>query len=75
MSDLAKGQIGPEASYDLRLENGNLIFDLKYQGQDAGAGVSVSISSSSFLDKLEKLIPGQIDDAVIEMLKVVLGRL
>lgn len=67
--DLVKGDIGPEAHYDLKMENGLLKLAVDYKGAEVGAGASVSIEPGLFLDKLKGLIPGQIDDAVIELLK------
>ncbi len=67
--DLAQGQIGSEASYDVKLTNGKLVLTASYAGLEAGASVSVSVEPGLFLDKLKAVIPGQIDDAVIELLK------
>lgn len=40
-----------------------------YDGKGVNAGVYVDIESDYFLDKLAKAIPGEVDDAVIGMLK------
>lgn len=70
MSELLKGDAGP-VSYDLELIEGKLkisVGSMKLEGVEAGLSVSVDVSH--FLDKLKAVIPGQIDDAVIEALKL-----
>lgn len=69
MSDLIQGEAGP-VSYDLALVEGKLIVTVgsaKLEG--VAVNVSVSVDATHFLDKLAALIPGKIDDAVIEAIK------
>lgn len=73
--ELVHGAIGAEASYDLKMEAGLLKLSVSYKGNEAGASASVSLEPGLFLDKLKALIPGQIDDAVIELLKSALKAL
>lgn len=72
MGELVQEQLGPEAKLDLKLEGGKLILSVVYEGKEAGASMGVSLEPGLFLDKLKGLIPGQIDDAVIELIKAAL---
>ena len=67
--DIVQGQVGPEASYDLKMEGGQLKLSANYKGVQAGASASISVEPGLFLDKLKALIPGQLDDALIELVK------
>lgn len=69
MSELLDGQLGPETNYDLSLENGKLTLSVKYDGTQTGAELKVSLKADAFIDKLKTLIPGKIDDMVLDLLK------
>jgi hypothetical protein len=67
--DLVKGDAGP-VSYDLELVEGKLkisVGSAKLEGVEVA--LAVSVDASHFLDKLKGIIPGTIDDAVIDALK------
>lgn len=69
MSELVKGDVGP-VSYDLELVEGKIkisVGSAKLEGVDVA--LSVSVNASLFLDKLKVIIPGTIDDAVIDAIK------
>lgn len=66
---IAEGQLGHEAGYDIELVDGSLKISSKYEGKGGGAQVSVFIKAEYFLDKLAEAVPGKIDDAVIALLK------
>jgi len=68
MSDLVEIKKG-EASLDLDFKEGKLRLSVSYDGKGADAGLFVDLDPDYFLDKLKAVIPGQIDDAIIEMLK------
>lgn len=73
MSDLLKGDMGPVA-YDLAIEGGKLKVSLgsqKLNGVDVE--LSVSLDASLLLDKLKALIPGSIDDVVIDAIKAAIA--
>ena len=69
MGDLAQGQIGPEAKYDVKFEGGKLVAELNYEGALLGAGLNIHIGADQVINAIEKAIPGQIDDAVLELIK------
>src|SRR6188508_1810609 len=62
-------QLGPEAKAVMKLEGGKVILGLEYAGKQASAGLSVSMDVEQYLDLLKGIIPGQIDDAVIDVLE------
>ena len=67
--ELLKQELGPEVDFDLKLVNGNLVIELKYEGMGGVATVSAGVTTDYFMDKLAALIPGTIDDAVIGLIK------
>lgn len=69
MTDLASGQVGPEANYKLSLEEGKVVVALNYTGAQADASLMVKLNAESFIDQLAAMIPGKIDDAIFAMLK------
>lgn len=73
--EIAKGSLGAEVNYDLKMLDGMLQVMAVYKGEQTGASVSVSVDPSKFLDKLKELIPGSVDDVVIELMKSALKAL
>lgn len=69
MTDLANVQKG-EGNLSLKIENGKVMVELKYDGKQADASLTVSLDSDQYLDMLAEAIPGTIDDTVIALLKV-----
>lgn len=67
--ELAAGELGPEAKYDVKLEAGKLVVSAKYDGAETDAEIKISIDAGMFMDKLAAVIPGEIDDAIIAVLK------
>ena len=57
---------------EVKFEKGMIIANSKLASKGVKANVEVVIESDYFLDELAKKIPGQIDDAVINMLKLAL---
>ena len=70
--DLGSGQIGAEGSWEIDLTGGNVILSSKYQGTSGGAELKANIDVGFLLDELAKKIPGQIDDAILGLLKAAL---
>ena len=68
-------EISKEAKFDLQIKQGKLILALNYDGAQVDAGVSVAVGVDLFLDKLAEKIPGQLDDAVIAVIKGALNAL
>lgn len=72
MMELVNEQIGAEAKVDVKVEKGVIRVEFAYDGKGGGAGLFATISTDYFLDKLAAAIPGQIDDAVIGIIKAAL---
>lgn len=65
-------KIGTEGDIDVKLAGGFVTIEAKYAGSETQASASVSISVDKLLDKLAAKIPGQVDDAVIAVMKAAL---
>lgn len=57
-----------KGEFQISIEGGNV--KLMYDGK--GMDVSLVLEGEYFLDKLAEAIPGQVDDAVIELIKAAL---
>ena len=68
-TDLVAGEIGPEAKYDVKIVDGKIVMAVKYDGAEADAELLVKIEAGMFVDKLAAAIPGQIDNAILAVLK------
>lgn len=68
--DLAKEKIGSEGGFDVKVEQGKVKLKLSYDGKGADASVEASVEVGYFLDKLKEAIPGEIDDKVIDVIKL-----
>lgn len=69
MSELVGGKIGEKVGYSLELVEGNLKLSGKFDGPGVDVELAIISEPSVFLDKLKAVIPGQIDDAIIDALK------
>ena len=59
-----------EVEFAVKIEKGIVSLEVGYQGAGAGAGVKINLEADYFLDKIKAAIPGQIDDSVIDLIKV-----
>jgi hypothetical protein len=64
--------LGPEGNMDLKLEAGKLVIEIKHVHASGEVSLVAKEDAGYFLDKLAALIPGQIDDAVIAVIKAAL---
>jgi len=69
---LHEGELGNEGNLKVELKEGNLVVSVSYDGHQADASVSIVVDSGALLDKLKEAIPGDIDDAVIDIIKAAL---
>lgn len=67
--------IGPEAGVKLEIAAGKIILSGGLHSSGLGGNLSMSLDSDYFLDKLAEAIPGQLDDAIIAVLKSALKAL
>jgi hypothetical protein len=80
MSDkeITGGQLWTLGSYDVEFKDGKLIGQVSLgkeyaDGVSASGSFSISIDAHRVIDALARAIPGQIDDAVFELVKKALG--
>lgn len=76
--EIAEGKIGAVGAYDVEFKDGKLVAKIGLQ-REAAPGVSihgdlsVELGARAVLEALKKVIPGQFDDAAIEMAAAALG--
>lgn len=73
--ELADVKLGEEGKLELDVKGGKLIMRVTYDGKQVDASAQVSADVELFLDKLAAKIPGQVDDAVIGVMKMALKAL
>lgn len=71
--DILDGQIGSVGSYDLEFKGGKLQFTLGVNPGALSADVKVAVDAGKVIDAIAKAIPGQVDDALLGMLKSLLA--
>jgi hypothetical protein len=67
--ELVKHEIGSEAVVTVELVAGDIVIKGNLGTSGLGAEVKATVNGDYFLDLLASKIPGQIDDAVINLLK------
>lgn len=67
--DIFDGKLGEVGSYDVEFKGGKLLAKVDVATGPFSAGVLMSIDANKVVDAIEKAIPGQIDDAVLEVLR------
>lgn len=72
MTDIVQGQIGPEAKYSLKFENGKLRAEIAYDSKIVDSGLFVEIGADELIETIKLAIPGKIDDAILDMMKIAL---
>jgi hypothetical protein len=72
---LVELEISKETELDLEIKDGKMRFSFGYDGKGLDGGVYLDLDPEYFMDKLAALIPGEIDDALLGMLKVALKAL
>lgn len=71
--EIAQGNLGPNAQYDIKFEGGQLVAELDAKLDKSSAGLVVKLDAGQVLDALAKAIPGTLDDAVFGVIKAALG--
>lgn len=69
--DLLQKDLG-EGELSIKLEGGNIVLSASHSAKGSKVSLSVAVLPDYFLDKLAEIIPGQIDDSIILMLKAAL---
>ena len=70
--ELVDKELGKNGKLEVDLVNGNLVIALVGTLEGASGSLSLTVDSAVLLDKIKELIPGKVDDAVIEVLKLAL---
>lgn len=65
MPDLAKGQVGPETTYDLAFVGGALVVTLNYVGKQASFSVAGKVSAAQLVDALAQKVSNQTEKALL----------
>ena len=69
MKELFKLNKGEMAFKIIKGDNLNVRLEASYDGKQADAGFFIELSSDEYLEMLKELIPGEIDDVLIEAIK------
>lgn len=67
--DIIEGELGKDAEYDLEIIDGHLTLVFSYDGPGVDGVIKVTVDVAHFLDKFKQAIPGQVDDAILELVK------
>ena len=70
--DILEGNIGNVGQYDVEFKGGKLVGKVMAERSGMSAAIELSVDSDVILDAIAKAIPGQIDDAVIGLIKAAL---
>ena len=70
--ELTSKELSSESVLSLKLVEGNLELVISYDGKGVDSSLSVKVDSGYFMDKLAEAIPGDIDDAVLNIMKAAL---
>lgn len=68
MTDLMDGKVG-DVSYKLEFVDGKLKLSGDFLKSGMDVGLSIMLDPAIFLDQLKAVIPGSIDDAIIDAIK------
>lgn len=60
-------------SYVIEIVNKNVTASVSYDSADLGGSISLSIKTKAGLEHLKTIIPGSIDDAIINVIELAAG--
>lgn len=71
--EIVEGKIGTVGAYDVEFKNGMLVAKVGGSHEiGLTVAVEVSVSAHAVLAAIKKAIPGQIDDAILDVLEAAL---
>lgn len=73
-AEIAGGKLGDKGLYKLEFKEGKLCVEVTYDHAIVDAGIVVKLDAESVIEAIKKAIPGQIDDAVLDLLKLALKK-
>ena len=68
-SHIVGGQIGDNAKYAVDFKEGKLVAELSVNEGAFSGGLLVKLDAGQVLDAIARAVPGQLDDAVIAIIK------
>ncbi len=71
--ELAKGDIGSEASYMVDVHGGTVKISVDYGGKQAKAGLFIEVGLVELLEVAAKKTDNTVDDSLVGMVKLALG--
>lgn len=74
MAELADVQVSKELDLKIELVGGDAKLSAVYTGKDASVSIVVTLHPDLLLDHVKGIIPGGIDDAVIELVKAAIKK-
>lgn len=70
--EVVQGKIGPETTYDVKIEDGKLLADFDFKGAQAGATLHGYVDAAAVVLALKNhvadKIPGKVDDMVFDLI-------
>jgi len=67
MTELEKSvELGSELDFNVKLEDGKAVIELEHEGTIGFAKIQVGVDAVKLVDKLTDLIPGEMDDALLD---------
>lgn len=70
VKELAQVEVSKEVEAKVEFVDGKILLKGQYDGKGLSVGLVMTVKSEYFLDELKKAIPGEIDDKLIDMLKL-----
>lgn len=71
-ANIVGGKVGSVGAYDVKFVGGQLAAELVVEEGPFAGNLSVKIDAGKVLDAIADAVPGQIDDAVIALIKAAL---
>ena len=75
--EIGSGKIGEVGAFSAKIEKGKLVLTIDAAVPSAGAvgSLKLEMDSGIVMDAIAKAIPGQVDDAVIAVMKAALAQI
>ena len=70
---LYEGKLGSGGSIKVELKSGNPVVSVSYDTAELAGTVQMTVKSRAGLEKVKQIIPGTIDDVVIDIIIAALG--
>lgn len=71
--EIVEGNLGTVGKYDIEFKAGKLVAEVTAAVPVGEAGLVIKIDSGAVIDAIAKAIPGQVDDAILGVIKAALA--